>query len=81
MSGKSSSTRYARLVAAFAGSAFALLMVATFEHQSAQEEVANLIARPRVAATYEYRRMGKCGTQLAKSHPQLAAKICRTVTK
>jgi|GEM_PF-6200492 len=80
MANASHNSRYARLSAAFAASAFALLVVATVQHRSAEIQMAQITGRPSVESNeYQYKRIKNCGTDVRESKQRSAARACSTL--
>lgn len=77
MAAKHSSRRYANLVAAFAASAFALVVTASVTHVRSDAEVASLLHRaPTVSNGYQYRRLFLCGSNVRNGSQRVARRAC-----
>lgn len=79
--GKKRSSRYVTLVAGFAASAFAMLIVATAEHQTVQAEVNSLVRGSQtVTANYQTDRLStlsRCARATATRNRAIINRVCK----
>lgn len=79
MSKSSHQTRYARLVSAFAASAFALLVMVSLQLQAANTATATAVSHPLTLTNY--RQLPACSTQSTDPTHRLLNKACLYLKK
>lgn len=83
--GKKRSSKYASLVAGFAASAFAMLMIVTAEQQTVQAEVSSLV-RGSQTTTVNYQTarlnsLSRCARATLTKNRDVIARVCKTTHK